>query len=81
MNAGNLASQVPLAMPTAELLGRTAISPQTMSAGLYWVRGPVNVSAKRTDYWRKELKPARISSDRNFGCSQAAKCPPLGSLL
>ena len=32
-------------------------------------------------YLRSDLKPARISSDRNFGCSQAAKCPPLGSLL
>ena len=32
-------------------------------------------------YLRSDLNPARISSDRNFGCSQAAKCPPLGSLL
>jgi hypothetical protein len=32
-------------------------------------------------YVRSERKPARISSDRNAGCSQAAKCPPLGSLL
>ena len=32
-------------------------------------------------YPRSDLKPARSSSERNFGCSQAAKCPPLGSLL
>ena len=32
-------------------------------------------------YLRSDLKPARISSLRNFGCSQAAKWPPLGSLL
>src|ERR1700731_3916584 len=30
---------------------------------------------------RSELKPARSSSEKSFGCSQAAKCPPLGSLL
>jgi hypothetical protein len=32
-------------------------------------------------YVRSDLKPARSSSLRNFGCSNAAKCPPLGSLL
>src|ERR1700730_7310324 len=31
--------------------------------------------------YRSDLKPARISSEKSFGCSQAAKCPPLGSLL
>jgi hypothetical protein len=31
--------------------------------------------------YRNDLKPARISSLRNFGCSNAAKCPPFGSLL
>ena len=30
---------------------------------------------------RSDLKPARTSSERSFGCSQAAKCPPLSSLL
>jgi chloramphenicol O-acetyltransferase type A len=29
---------------------------------------------------RKELKLARSSSEQNAGCSQAVKCPPLGSL-
>ena len=38
-------------------------------------------TAFRFDYLRSDLKPARISSERNFGCSQAAKCPPLGSVL
>ena len=32
-------------------------------------------------YGRSDLKPTRSSSVRNCGCSQAAKCPPLGSLL
>ena len=32
-------------------------------------------------YLRSDLKPTRSSSERNFGCSQAAKWPPLGSLL
>ena len=31
--------------------------------------------------FRSDLKPARTSSEKSFGCSQAAKCPPLGSLL
>ena len=30
---------------------------------------------------RSGLNPARTSSERSFGCSQAAKCPPLSSLL
>ena len=34
----------------------------------------------RRHYLRSDLKPARSSSERN-GCSQAAKWPPLGSLL
>src|SRR6266849_7342415 len=30
---------------------------------------------------RSDLKPARTSSERSCGCSHAAKCPPLSSLL
>src|SRR5262250_2796550 len=30
---------------------------------------------------RSDLKPPRISSESSCGCSNAAKCPPLGSLL
>ena len=30
---------------------------------------------------RSDLKPARSSSVKSFGCSQAGKCPPLSSLL
>src|SRR5580700_9955551 len=26
--------------------------------------------------YRSDLKPARTSSEKSFGCSQAAKCPP-----
>ena len=33
------------------------------------------------DQLRSGLKPARTSSERSCGCSQAAKCPPLLSLL
>jgi hypothetical protein len=31
--------------------------------------------------FRSGLKPARTSSEKSFGCSQAAKCPPLATLL
>ncbi len=34
-----------------------------------------------SNYVRSDLKPARSSSLKAFGCSHAAKCPPLGSLL
>jgi len=34
-----------------------------------------------SSYGRRDLKAVRSSSTRNWGCSQAAKCPPLGSLL
>jgi hypothetical protein len=30
---------------------------------------------------RSDLKPERTSSEKSFGCSQAAKCPPLSTLL
>jgi len=30
---------------------------------------------------RRDLKPARSSSESSFGCSNAAKCPPFGSRL
>src|ERR1700676_1362679 len=30
---------------------------------------------------RSDRKPARTSSERSWGCSNAAKCPPLSSLL
>jgi hypothetical protein len=30
---------------------------------------------------RRGLKPARTSSEKSSGCSQAAKCPPLPTLL
>jgi len=33
------------------------------------------------DYMRSDLNPARSSSTNSSGCSQAAKCPPLSSLL
>ena len=33
------------------------------------------------DQLRSGLKPARTSSEKSCGCSQAAKCPPLSSLL
>jgi hypothetical protein len=30
---------------------------------------------------RSDRNPVRSSSQKSFGCSQAAKCPPLGSRL
>ena len=33
------------------------------------------------DYLRSDLKPARTSWEKSAGCSQAAKCPPLATLL
>src|SRR2546425_7165232 len=30
---------------------------------------------------RSDLKPARTSSEKSCGCSQAAKCPPFSTLL
>ena len=32
-------------------------------------------------YLRSDRKPARTSSEKSFGCSHAAKCPPFFSLL
>ena len=32
-------------------------------------------------YPRSDLRPPRTSSEKSCGCSQAAKCPPLSSLL
>ena len=46
-------------------------------------RGPADVSSalSQSRYERKDRKPARNSSVNSFGCSQAAKWPPLSSLL
>ena len=38
-------------------------------------------SALCLDYLRSGLKPARTSSEKSCGCSQAAKCPPLSRLV
>jgi hypothetical protein len=32
-------------------------------------------------YDRSDLNPARTSSEKSCGCSQAAKCPPFGKRL
>ena len=40
-----------------------------------------NHAADFTARDRSDLKPTRISSERNCGCSHAAKCPPFGSRL
>src|SRR5215831_3602097 len=37
--------------------------------------------ASMLHYLRSGRKPARTSSDKSAGCSQAAKCPPLLCLL
>jgi hypothetical protein len=38
-------------------------------------------SVRYPSYLRSGLKPARTSSEKSWGCSHAAKCPPLSSLL
>jgi len=50
-------------------------------AGAGRIDAPATRDAVLVSYVRSDRKPARISSDRNSGCSKAAKCPPLGSLL
>ena len=40
-----------------------------------------NVFNPFDDYVRSDLKPARTSSEKTCGCSQAAKCPPVSTLL
>ena len=67
----------------------TVLTPQLIDEGHVGIEpgaprgrplGSVEVLVRR-HYLRSDLKPARSSSERNFGCSQAAKWPPLGSLL
>src|ERR1700733_13705552 len=43
--------------------------------------GVAHLLRRLAEPYRSDLKPARTSSEKSFGCSQAAKCPPLGSLL
>lgn len=45
------------------------------------IGGLMEGGASSTDYLRSDLNPARTSSEKSCGCSQAAKCPPLSSLL
>jgi hypothetical protein len=67
----------------------TVLTPQLIDEGRVGIepgapRGRPLVSVEvlvRRHYLRSDLKPVRSSSERNFGCSQAAKWPPLGSLL
>src|SRR5688500_10294629 len=45
-----------------------------------------HTKAQFQNYWtkastRSDLKPTRTSSEKSCGCSQAAKCPPLSTLL
>ena len=42
---------------------------------------PLKAAARDGDSQRSDLKPARISFEKSCGCSQAAKCPPLSTLL
>jgi pimeloyl-ACP methyl ester carboxylesterase len=43
--------------------------------------GMANFLPSCEEPYRSDLKPARTSSEKSFGCSHAAKWPPLGSLL
>jgi hypothetical protein len=46
-----------------------------------WFGGARRTLCACEELYRSDLKPARTSSEKSFGCSQAAKWPPLGSLL
>jgi hypothetical protein len=54
-----------------------------------WVRSVLNCEGSGMAHllfsceepYRSDLKAARTYSEKSFGCSQAAKCPPLSSLL
>jgi len=50
-----------------------------------WLRSTIDCSStlvgSRQIDLRSGLNAARISSTNSFGCSQAAKCVPLGNLL
>src|SRR4029077_3088363 len=59
--------------------GQPAASPRASDTST--CQRPATKPRESVVYVRSDLKPARISSLRNFGCSNAAKCPPLGSLL
>jgi len=63
------------------MLHRGIWTPGRIVAGAGSIDAPAASDAVLVSYVRSDRKPARISSDRNFGCSKAAKCPPLGSLL
>ena len=52
-------------------------SPQTMSAGF---AEALQIAALQPSL-RSDLKPARTSSEKSFGCSRAAKWPPFSTLL
>ena len=51
----------------------------TLTCQATWLPATSAVSPMRV--FRSGRKPARTSSEKAFGCSQAAKCPPLGSRL
>ena len=53
---------------------RRRSSPLVKSATMTTRRRPLR-------YLRSDLKPARTSSEKSCGCSQAAKCPPFSTLL
>jgi hypothetical protein len=55
------------------------LAPCDVGSALAW--GVRRSLSYQTAQSRSDLKPARTSSAKSCGCSQAAKCPPLSSLL
>ena len=49
--------------------------------GVLLLSGRLLIRIDPTTYLRSDLKPARTSSARSCGCSQAAKCPPLSCFV
>jgi hypothetical protein len=52
-----------------------------MSLAMHRVRDARVIPLQFQIALRRDLKPERTSSANSFGYSQAAKCPPLSSLL
>jgi hypothetical protein len=68
-------------MPLGDVGLRLAAEAITSSTTLSAIRDEAQKKNPLLHYLRSGLKPARTSWQKSFGCSQAAKCAPLSSLL
>jgi hypothetical protein len=58
---------------------RWAISNPAPTSRRYGARGGLKFQDDADNHPRRDLNALRISTANNFGCSKAAKCPPLFS--